>query len=133
MKKIAKGSFEVNPSPLPMDEVNQKIGAMRMSFEKRFVGALEATSVVSMIGMMNQELGSGAYVALEKLVGTLDGRKGSFCLQHSCAMSKGKPTQSITVVPDSGTDDLKGLSGAFTIDIVGDDHFYTLEYAFGSG
>jgi hypothetical protein len=130
MPKIAKGSFEVAAKPLPSDDVSQRLGAMRMMFEKRFQGSFEGTSVVSMIGMMNQELDSGAYVALERLEGKLDGRKGSFCLQHSSSMARGKPNQSIIVVPDSGTDELKGLAGHMTIDIVEDDHFYAFVYSF---
>jgi hypothetical protein len=128
MPKHAQGRFEVKPAPLPADDVSKKLGLMRMSFEKRFEGPLEATSLVSMIGMMDQELGSGAYVALERITGRLDGRAGSFCLQHSCAMERGKPSQIITVVPDSGTGELKGLRGTFTIDIVEDQHFYDFEY-----
>jgi hypothetical protein len=81
-----------------------------------------------MMGMMDQKLGSGAYVALERVMGTIEGRRGTFAFQHSSAMARGQSTQSITVVPDSGTDELVGLTGRMTVDIVGDDHFYTFEY-----
>ena len=128
MSKIAKGSFEVKPAMLPADEATQRLGAMRMTFEKRFQGPLDATGFVSMIGMMDNETGSGAYVALEKITGSLDGRKGGFYLQHSCAMDRGKPSQAISIVPNSGTEQLAGISGKLTVDIVNDDHFYTLEY-----
>ena len=128
-QKTAHGPFEVKASPLPADENCQSVGVMRMAFEKRFTGALEANSVVSMIGMMDQELGSGGYVALERLTGRLDGREGTFCLQHSCTMDRGKPTQNIVIVPDSGTGALQGISGAMIIDIKDNgDHFYSLEY-----
>ena len=112
-----------------MDDTTQKVGAMRMSFEKKFEGALEATGIVSMMGLMNPAMGSGAYVALERITGQLDGRAGSFCLQHSSTMERHQPTQSIRVVPDSGTDSLVGLSGSMTIDIVNGQHFYTFEYS----
>jgi hypothetical protein len=133
MSNHCKGPFEISAKPLPSDETTEKVGAMRMLFEKQFKGALDATSSVAMIGMMNQELGSGAYVALEHITGTLDGRKGSFCLQHSCAMSRGKSSQSITVIPDSGTEELVGLSGTMTIDIIDDQHFYSFEYDLKKG
>jgi hypothetical protein len=128
MKNTVKGKFEVKGAPLPVDEFTQAIGAMRMTFQKTFSGALDATGTVSMMGMMNQDLGSGAYVALEKITGSLEGHKGSFCLQHSSSMSRGKPTQSVRVVPDSGTAELKNISGEMIIDIVEGQHFYTFTY-----
>ena len=129
MKKTIKGKFEVKPSPLSGDELSQALGAMRMKFEKRFEGALNAKSIVSMIGIMDQSLGSGGYVAIEKLEGSIEGKRGSFCLQHSCTMSRGTPSQQIVVIPDTGTQELKGLTGQMTIDIEEDGtHFYTFEY-----
>lgn len=130
MKKTAKGPFDVKGTPRPPGEMAPELGAMRMTFHKRFHGDLEATSVAEMMGVMDQEIGSGGYVALERLTGTLHGRKGSFCLQHSSIMNRGKPTQSIMVVPDSGTEELSGITGTMVIDIKEDDsHFYTFEYS----
>src|SRR4051794_38410753 len=128
MKKTIKGKFEVKAIPQTADEATQKLGAMRMNFEKRFAGELEGTSLVVMIGLMDQDLGSGAYVALEKVTGRINGRQGTFCLQHCSSLSRGKPTQLVQVVPDSGTGELAGLWGTMIIDIVDDDHFYTFEY-----
>ena len=128
MKTTVKGRFEVKGTPQPTDETTQKLGAMRMTFDKRFEGSLEATSIASMMGVMNMALGSGAYVAIEQLTGKLDGREGTFCLQHSSTMTRGKPSQSVLVIPDSGTGQLTGLSGSMIIDIVDKQHFYTFEY-----
>lgn len=128
MKMTINGSFEIKTSPQANDETSEKIGIMRMSFEKKFSGALDGTGLVSMMGMMNKELGSGAYVALEKFSGTLEGRAGTFCFQHNSKMSRGKTEQSISVVPDSGHGELKGLSGQMTIDISEGKHFYTFEF-----
>lgn len=129
MKNTAQGKFEVQATPQPSDELSQSVGVMRMRFEKRFEGPLQATSVVSMTGIFDQELDSGGYVAIERLTGSLDGKKGSFYLQHSSTMSRGTPAQHIVVIPDSGTEELKGLAGKMTIDIHEDGaHFYTLEY-----
>jgi hypothetical protein len=124
-----KGKFESKASPLESTETEKRIGAIRMMFEKRFSGALEATSVVVMSGIMNKELGSGGYIALERIDGILEGRKGTFCLQHSSVMKRGKPSQTILVVPDSGTDELVGLSGNMTIDVTNGDHFFTFDYS----
>lgn len=129
MQKTIKGSFEIQSTLLPGDEVSQALGAMRMTFEKQFSGELQATSRVSMIGMMNKELGSGAYVALEKVTGTLEGRQGSFCLQHNSTMNRGQSSQSISVIPDSGSGELSNLSGHMTIDIINGQHYYTFVYS----
>lgn len=128
MKNTVRGKFQIKATPQAGDEALQTIGAMRMTFDKDFKGSLEATSVVSMIGLMNKELGSGAYVALERVVGKLEGRTGSFCLQHSSTMNRGTPTQKISVIPDTGSGELAGLSGEMAIDIVDGQHFYTFEY-----
>lgn len=130
MKKTVKGCFEIESSQLPVDEATQTVGAMRMAFKKRFTGALEATSVVSMMGIMNREIGSGAYVALERIIGNLEGRKGSFSLQHGSSMTRGIAVQKISVVPDTGTEELKNLAGEMIIDIIDGQHFYTFSYEF---
>ncbi len=126
--KQATGKFEVKSSPLEVDSLAKDIGLARMKFDKKFEGALIATSLVSMMGIMNGSLGSGSYVALEKVTGELESKKGTFCLQHSSSMNRGKPAQSITVVPDSGTDELAGIEGSMVIDIVEGQHFYTFNY-----
>jgi hypothetical protein len=129
MKKIVKGKFEVKSTPEPMDETLQVIGAMRMKFDKSFEGALDARGTVSMMGILDQKIGSGGYVALEHIVGTLEGKSGTFHLQHSCTMNKGAQHQTIAVVPDSATGELKGLTGQMTIEIAtGGQHFYIFEY-----
>lgn len=81
-----------------------------------------------MLGYLLKDLNSGAYVAMEKVTGQLQGRHGTFYLHHSSTMTRGVPVQSIKVVPDSGTDALTGLVGSMTIDIVGGKHFYTFDY-----
>ena len=74
--------------------------------------------------------GSAGYVALEKVTGTLHGRKGGFVLQHSGTMRRGEGDLSVTVVPDSGTGELAGLEGRMTIDMNEGGHRYSLEYSF---
>jgi hypothetical protein len=128
---LAKGEFEVKRSPQPPCDLGDGVEAGHFRFDKRFRGPLEATSVVHMLAVGTDVPGSAAYVAIERIAGTLDGRSGSFFAQHSGTMDRGKPTLSLTVVPDSGTDGLRGLSGHMAIDIDDGRHFYTFDYTLG--
>ncbi|MES2856213.1 MAG: DUF3224 domain-containing protein [Bdellovibrionota bacterium] len=126
--KTAKGKFEIKATPIQADEISEQIGFMRMTFDKKFEGVLDAKGSVSMMGIMDRELGSGGYVAIERITGTLEGRTGTFCLQHSSLMNRNTPLQSIAVIPDTGTDDLAGITGSMTIDIVEGQHYYNFHY-----
>jgi hypothetical protein len=130
MTKTIKGTFSITSTPEPTDEALRAMGGIRMLFEKNFEGPLTATSIVSMMGLMNRERGSGGYVALEKVSGRLEGKQGTFCLQHSSKMIRGVSSQSITVIADSATDGLEGLRGEMVIDVVDGQHFYTFDYNF---
>ena len=100
-----------------------------MSLTKQFHGEMEATSQGEMLTAMSSVQGSGAYVAVERVTGMLAGRNGSFALQHTGVMNRGVPQLTITVVPDSGTDALTGLTGKLNIRIEPDGkHFYDFEY-----
>ena len=127
----AKGEFEV--TRIPQEELDIGAGTTvgHSRFDKRFHGPLEATSVVHMLAVMSPVQGSGAYVAMEHVIGTLDGRSGSFFAQHNGIMDRGKPSLDVTVVPDSATDGLTGLRGRIGIDIVDGKHFYTFDYTLG--
>jgi len=122
----ATGSFEVKLNPLETYTKAATLG--RMSLDKQFRGALEATSEGEMLSAATAVKGSAGYVAIEHVNGTLDGRSGTFILQHSGTMTRGAPQLSITVVPDSGTGQLTGLAGKMTINIVDKNHFYDFEY-----
>ena len=126
MTNQAKGAFEVKMNP-QVDEVGDpSVG--RMSLEKQFHGDLEASSKGQMLAVMTDIQGSAGYVALERVNGVLDGRKGTFALQHTGTMTRGAAELSIIVVPDSGTDQLVGLAGKMTIKIENGKHFYEFEY-----
>jgi hypothetical protein len=99
-----------------------------MSIDKQFHGDLEASSAGQMLAFSSAVKGSAGYVALERVEGRLQGRSGSFVLQHSGTMTRGTPQLAITVVPDSGTGELMGLSGRMTIEISEGKHSYTFEY-----
>ena len=100
-----------------------------MSLDKQFHGDLDATSKGEMLAAGTEVKGSAGYVAMERVTGKLHGRSGTFVLQHSGTMNRGSPQLSVTVVPDSGTDQLEGLVGKMAIKIEGGKHFYDFEYA----
>jgi hypothetical protein len=129
MVRHAAGTFEVSMTPLDSPSAQDGGAALgRMSLDKQFVGDLVASSHGEMLTAMTATKGSAAYVAIERVTGTLAGRQGSFVLHHSGAMERGVPQLSVTVVPDSGTGDLAGLSGRLTIDIVDGKHLYGFDY-----
>lgn len=72
--------------------------------------------------------GSAGYVAIERVTGTLRGRSGSFVFQHAGTMDRGAQRLAITVVPDSGSGELRGLAGAFEIQIEAGTHRYAFRY-----
>ena len=124
MTERAVGTFEVDVKPLSSGDETPG----RFSLEKRFRGALEGTSRGEMLTAGTGVRGSAGYVAIEKVDGKLNGRAGTFALQHSGTMTRGAPHLTITVVPDSGTGELTGLSGRMSIVIEDGKHSYELEY-----
>jgi hypothetical protein len=127
MAKRAGGAFDVKMTPQAASEGDDS-NLGRMSLDKQFHGDLEATGKGQMLAAMTEVQGSAGYVAMERVSGTLGGRKGTFVLQHSGTMNRGEPQLSITVVPDSGTGQLVGLSGKMSINIAEGKHSYDFEY-----
>ena len=130
--KRASGSFEVSMQPLANSEVSADPMLGRFLLNKKFTGDLEASARGHMLSAGTGIKGSAAYVAIDQVTGALDGRKGSFVLQHSGSMKRGAPTLSVMVVPDSGTGELEGLTGTLSINIVEGKHFYDFLYSFPS-
>ena len=122
------GQFDVKLTPQgPEDRANgSTLG--RLSIDKQFHGALEAASEGQMLSAVAEASGSAGYVAVERVTGTLGGHRGSFVLQHCGTMSKTGSQLSITVVPDTGSGGLVGLSGAMGIRIVEGQHFYDFDF-----
>ncbi len=123
----ATGTFEVKLKPQTDDNVGDPTVG-RMSIEKQFNGDLQASSKGQMLAVQGEVKGSAGYVAMERVNGTLAGRKGTFALQHTGTMTRSSPELSVTVVPDSGTGELAGISGKMTINIADGKHSYELEY-----
>jgi hypothetical protein len=128
---IAKGTFDVKTTPQPAAEGDDS-GIARLLLDKHFHGDLEAASKGQMLAASGTVKGSAGYVAIEKVTGTLAGRKGSFVLYHQGTMNRGVPTLSVTVVPDSGTDQLTGLTGSMNIIIANGAHSYEFTYSLPS-
>lgn len=128
MAELARGTFDVKITPhMPSD--SSKIS--RMALRKQFHGDLEGTSDGEMLAAGTDTKGSAGYVAIEQVTGSIHGRNGSFILQHSGTMSRGTPSLTVSVVPDSGVGELVGLSGSLTITIADGKHFYDLHYTLG--
>ena len=125
----ATGTFEVSMQPAECS-VNGKNGNQvgRLLLNKTFLGALVAVSQGEMLSVRTAEKGSAGYVVIEQVEGKLDGKVGGFILQHFGIMNRGEPRLILEVVPDSGSGELKGLSGKMTIDIKDGQHFYTFIY-----
>ena len=128
MPSHANGTFEVTVKPQPTDDKTEGSTLGRMSLDKQFHGDLEGISKGEMLTAGTPVKGSGAYVAIEMVSGTLRGRSGTFVLQHSGTMTHGVPQLTITVVPDSGTGQLVGLAGRMDIKISEGKHSYDFEY-----
>ena len=131
MTHHATGPFDVKLTP--QDDKSADPLLARMTINKQFHGDLEGESKGQMLSAGTAVKGSAAYVAIEKFTGTLQGRSGSFILQHSATLTRGAPQLSITVVPDSGTGQLAGIAGTMTINIAdGGKHSYDFEYTLPS-
>lgn len=126
----ASGAFDVKLTPQGGDDGAPDGPALaRMSIDKQFEGDLQGTSKGEMLtaaGSTHKD--SAGYVAVERVTGTLHGKKGSFALQHSGIMTRGAPQLTIAVVPDSATGELTGLAGSMTIRIEGKKHYYEFRY-----
>lgn len=128
MTAHATGPFDVEVTAQEDKPGEHLLG--RMLLDKKYHGDLDATAKGQMLTAGTDVKGSGAYVAIERVTGTLKGRKGSFVLQHTGTMAHGQFQLTITVVPDSGSGQLEGMTGKMTIHIAENgDHSYDLEYS----
>ena len=126
MSVQASGTFEVKLTPQTPDDKSAPIG--RFSINKQFHGDLDGASQGEMLAVSTETQGSAGYVAMEQVTGTLNGRSGTFALQHNGVMTRGTPQLSVTVVPDSGTGQLVGLAGRMDIQIADGKHSYQFVY-----
>jgi general stress protein 26 len=125
----ARGTFDVKLAPQGSGDSADGTSLGRMSIAKTYYGPLAGSARGEMLSAMTGTKDSAGYVALERVSGTLDGRKGTFILQHSGTMNRGAQHLTISVVPDSGTGELAGLAGTMGIRIEGGQHFYEFDYS----
>ena len=128
MSTRATGTFEVTMNASPPYDTADGVTLTRVALAKQFSGDLQGSSTAEMLSAVTGMPGSAGYVAIERVTATLHGRAGGFVLQHSGTMRRGAPSLTLSVVPDSGTGQLKGLAGQMAIDIVGGKHLFTFEY-----
>ena len=128
----AKGTFDVKVIPQGTPDTAEGIALGRLSLDKQFHGDLEATSKGEMLTSGHESNGSAAYVAIERVIGALNGRRGSFALMHQGTMNKESQKLTVVVVPDSGTGQLAGISGTMTITIIDKKHLYEFSYSLPS-
>lgn len=124
----ATGTFEVSITPAAQAG-SDGIALGRMLVEKDFSGPLTAKSRGEMLTATGPVKGSAAYVLIEQVHGTLDGKAGGFALAHMGVMDRGAPDLRVVIVPDSGTGALAGITGTLAIRIEGGRHFYDMDYA----
>ena len=132
MTTRATGPFDVKLTPQAGDTPAEGSPLGRMTIDKQFHGDLEATSTGEMLTVGTAIKNTAVYVAVERVAGTLHGKTGTFALHHTGVMNRGAPSLAVTVVPDSGTGDLAGISGTLAIDIKEKQHSYTLDYTLPS-
>ncbi len=128
MSTRATGNFDVKLHPQPLSDPNADTTLGRLSIDKQFSGDIKGTGKGEMLSAGTSTKGSAAYVAIERVSGSLHGRTGTFVLQHTGTMTRGEPQLSVTVVPDSGTAQLTGLAGRMAIIIDGGKHSYDFDY-----
>lgn len=131
MSTSARGIFEVALTPQPLADPDADPGLARLAIAKQFQGDLTGASNGEMLSVRTQVEGSAGYVAVERFSGTLHGRRGSFVLLHRGVMDRGGQQLQITVVPDSASDELVGLSGSMLIIIDDGIHHYDFTYTLG--
>jgi len=128
MLEKVSGSFVVKLEPQGAPKKKQGATLGRMAIDKQFSGPLDAKSEGEMLSALTEIQGSAGYVAIEHVSGNLSGLEGSFVLQHNAWMAHGREYLEVTVVPDSGTGDLIGISGRMAIRIEDGKHYYDFEY-----
>src|SRR5437868_14076790 len=123
----AGGPFDVTIHPLPSSAPDEALLGRR-SIAKVFRGDLEGAGVGEMLTAGTAVQGSGAYVAVDRITGTLHGRTGSFTMLHTGLMHRGAPQLTVAILADSGSGALTGIAGSFAIRVVDGQHFYDLDY-----
>ncbi len=124
------GTFDVTVHPEPAFDEQDDVALSRVRCDKVFKGPLDARSTVWMTAAGTPVKGAAGYVAVERITGRIEGRRGSFVVLHVGVMEGETASLDLRIVPGSGTGELRGIAGTMAIDVVDGAHHYTLECAF---
>lgn len=126
MRATAPFTLDAFDAQAPYDDADG-IALARATLRKTFTGDLVGTSTVE-LQSARTPTGPSAYVALERITGTLGGRAGSFVLVHAGTMDGGEAWAVWPIAPGSGTGGLAGISGLGEILIEDGAHTLVLDY-----
>ena len=130
MPKHAAATFKVDAwDEQPWDTADGQPKMTRAEVRKSFEGDLQGTGRLQYL-MTYREDGSADFVAMERIHGSLGGKRGTFVLSHVGAFVNGAASGTWKVVDGSGTDELAGLSGSSAFSIPkGEEAFpFALDY-----
>ena len=129
MKKRASAQFAIKHwDEKPYSEGPDLPKLTRASVTKSFTGDIEGEGLVEYL-MMYRGDGSATFVGLERVVGRIAGKTGSFVLPRTGAFEGGLAKESYSVIPGSATGELRGLQGEGTTAVGhGMEHPFTLDY-----
>lgn len=129
MTTRATGTFDLTSEDFPPYDDAEGAKLLRSVVNKTFHGDIEGTSAAELLKAMATVPGSAGYAGLERVIGTLHGKAGSFVLQHTAQATKGEAWMSVQVVPDTGTGELRGIRGEFQILLTDGKHAYEFDYS----
>jgi hypothetical protein len=128
----ANGTLDLtNWEEAPFSEVEDGPKMAGVSSDSTYAGEITGTGKLRYTIQYDAgDSGTGRFLGFEQVVGSLDGRTGSFVLKHEGAFAQdGTVTYTITVVAGTGTGDLTGLRGEGTVVAKPDGEApYTLSY-----
>ncbi len=126
----ARGTMAVNMEAEPPFLEQEGMSLNHNVVSKSFHGDMAGASEAHMIAAYTGTPGSAGYVAIEHFTGSVCGQSGSFVMQHSGVMNRGDARLTVTIVPDSGSGELTGITGTLDIDSEEGQHTYALNYDF---
>lgn len=129
MKKSANARFAIKAwDEKPYSEGQGLPRLTRASVMKTFTGDIEGEGQVEYL-MMYRGDGSATFVGLERVVGRIGGKRGTFVLQRIGVFENGQAKESYSVIPDSATGELQGLRGDGSTAVGhGMEHPFSLNY-----
>ncbi len=129
MKKSANARFAIKSwDEKPYSEGQNRPKLTRASVTKSYSGDIEGEGQVDYL-MMYRSDGSATFVGLERVVGRVGGKTGTFVLQRTGIFEGGRAKESYSVIPGSATGELQGLLGDGSSDVGhGMEHPFTLRY-----